>query len=102
MEPRLVERFMKLSLKNLGLGYVDLYLIHWPCALKYTGDNELLPADANGDLLLDPTTDLEEIWKEMENLWTAGRQMALESRILMWPKLSACFQSLGFRQQSVR
>lgn len=25
------------SLENFGLDYIDLYLIHWPVALKYTG-----------------------------------------------------------------
>lgn len=34
LKPDLVEVTLKTSLKNLGLEYLDLYLIHWPCALK--------------------------------------------------------------------
>lgn len=34
MRPDLVEPTLKESLKNLGLEYLDLYLIHWPCALR--------------------------------------------------------------------
>lgn len=34
LRPDLVEPSIKESLKNLGLEYLDLYLIHWPCALR--------------------------------------------------------------------
>lgn len=34
MRPDLVEASIKESLKNLGLDYLDLYLIHWPVALR--------------------------------------------------------------------
>lgn len=34
LRPDLVEVSLNESLKNLGLEYLDLYLIHWPCALK--------------------------------------------------------------------
>ncbi|XP_058796886.1 uncharacterized protein LOC131667472 [Phymastichus coffea] len=53
----------KKSLQNLGLDYVDLYLIHWPFAFK-EGD-ELMPKDASGKLILSDT-DYLETWKGME------------------------------------
>lgn len=34
MRPDLVEPTIKESLTNLGLEYLDLYLIHWPVALR--------------------------------------------------------------------
>ncbi|XP_003425364.1 1,5-anhydro-D-fructose reductase [Nasonia vitripennis] len=59
----------KKSLANLGLEYVDLYLIHWPFAFK-EGD-ELLPKDASGKLLLSDT-DYLETWKGMEECKRQG------------------------------
>ncbi|XP_014204966.1 1,5-anhydro-D-fructose reductase-like [Copidosoma floridanum] len=53
----------KLSLKNLGLDYIDLYLIHWPIAFK-SGD-ALTPRDASGKIEFDDT-DYLETWRGME------------------------------------
>lgn len=36
--PDLVEKGLKKSLENLGLSYLDLYLIHWPMAFKVIND----------------------------------------------------------------
>lgn len=59
----------KKSLENLGLSYVDLYLIHWPFAFP-EGDN-LMPEDANGALILSDT-DYLETWKGMEECMNLG------------------------------
>lgn len=59
----------KESLKNLGLSYVDLYLIHWPFAFK-DGD-DLMPQDADGNLLLSDI-DYLETWKGMEECLSLG------------------------------
>ncbi|CAK9807888.1 Aldo-keto reductase family 1 member A1-A [Anthophora quadrimaculata] len=59
----------KKSLENLGLNYVDLYLVHWPFAFK-EGD-DLLPKDENGVLQL-TDTDYLETWRGMEECARLG------------------------------
>ncbi|CAG9834682.1 unnamed protein product [Diabrotica balteata] len=44
--PDLVEPAVRTTLKNLGLEYLDLYLIHWLFALKE--DRDLFPVNADG------------------------------------------------------
>jgi len=53
----------KQSLANLGLGYIDLFLMHWPFAFK-EGD-DLLPMDASGNVI-ESDTDYLETWRGME------------------------------------
>ncbi|XP_070168867.1 1,5-anhydro-D-fructose reductase [Polyergus mexicanus] len=59
----------KESLANLGLEYVDLYLVHWPFAFK-EGDN-LMPTDKNGNLI-ESDVDYLETWKGMEECVRQG------------------------------
>ena len=58
------------SLKNLGLDYVDLLLIHWP--MQFEQGDVGYPLDANGNVILDETIDLVELWKEFEDIKRAG------------------------------
>ncbi|KAJ8936798.1 hypothetical protein NQ318_021940 [Aromia moschata] len=62
-----VEEFMKKSLENLQLSYVDLYLIHFPIAIK---PSEGPPSFEN---LKGEDTDHLAIWKKMEEQVDAGR-----------------------------
>ncbi|XP_043266028.1 aldo-keto reductase family 1 member B1-like [Colletes gigas] len=68
-EEKSVVPMCKKSLENLGLSYVDLYLIHWPFAFQPGGD--LMPRDANGALLMSDT-DYLETWKGMEECVRLG------------------------------
>ncbi|XP_060524480.1 aldo-keto reductase family 1 member B1-like [Cylas formicarius] len=68
-KPDLVEPAIKTTLKNLGLTYLDLYLIHWPFALKEGGD--LFPVDANGKTAYSDV-DYLDTWKAMEHLVAKG------------------------------
>ncbi|KAH8928627.1 GCY protein [Atractiella rhizophila] len=56
------------SLKNLGLDYIDLYLMHWPIYANPNGNNPKFPlnADGNRDVFWDK--DWTDTWSEMEKL----------------------------------
>ncbi|KAJ8918851.1 hypothetical protein NQ315_011139 [Exocentrus adspersus] len=66
-----VEMFMKKSLENLQLEYVDLYLIHFPIGTKYFGD------ESEDNLKEVDDFDHIEIWKKMEEQVDAGRTKAI-------------------------
>ncbi|CAH1118941.1 unnamed protein product [Phaedon cochleariae] len=68
-----VEMFMKKSLENLKLDYVDLYLIHFPIGTNYVEGYISPPAD---QLKLEPSNHVE-IWKKMEEQVEAGRTRAI-------------------------
>lgn len=65
MRPERVNYFLKMQLGKLKLDYIDLYLIHSPMGFQYVDDKTLIPM-RDGKILLDKTTNLEAIWKEME------------------------------------
>ena len=67
--PELVRVCLEQSLKQLQLDYVDLYLIHFPMAMK-PGEN-YLPKDENGKLIYD-AVDICDTWEAMEKCKDAG------------------------------
>ncbi|GFG35827.1 hypothetical protein Cfor_07247 [Coptotermes formosanus] len=67
--PAVVVDTCKKSLRNLGLDYVDLYLIHWPFGFKE--DEDGLPKDENGQLILSDV-DYVDTWKAMEECVELG------------------------------
>ncbi|XP_017057990.1 aldo-keto reductase family 1 member B1 [Drosophila ficusphila] len=70
-EPERVEYACRKTLANIGLDYVDLYLIHWPFSYAYRGDNEMIPTDANGEVEL-VDIDYVDTWRAMEKLVELG------------------------------
>jgi aldehyde reductase len=67
--PDMVEPALRLTLSNLGLDYLDLYLIHWPTAFKAGPD--LYPVDATGKYLFG-NDDYVDTWKAMEEVCKKG------------------------------
>jgi len=69
--PDLVEPAIRTTLKDLGLDYVDLYLIHFPFGWKE--DNGLFPKDDNeSEKMQYSDVDFVETWKAMEGLVGKG------------------------------
>ncbi|XP_011312425.1 1,5-anhydro-D-fructose reductase [Fopius arisanus] len=70
------ERYLKKSLKDLQLEYVDIYLVHCPFGFQEAGD-DLHPTDDQGNCLIDKSTDHVKVWEDMEKEVAAGRARAL-------------------------
>nr|CAD7258539.1 unnamed protein product [Timema shepardi] len=65
-----VEKYLKESLENLQMTYVDLYLIHQPIG-------NFTKLDSDGNRITDPNTDHLSIWKAMEAQVDAGRARSI-------------------------
>ncbi|PSS12311.1 hypothetical protein M430DRAFT_144463 [Amorphotheca resinae ATCC 22711] len=72
-----VEQNLDMSLKSLGLDYVDLYLMHWPTAMNPNGNHEKFPKlpDGSRDIVSDWSH--VQTWKEMEKLLATGKVKAI-------------------------
>jgi len=68
-KPDLVEPILKQTLANLGLDYIDLYLIHWPVGYK-EGEN-LFPTTSEGTIAFSDV-DYVDTWKAMEDASSKG------------------------------
>lgn len=64
------------TLSDLGLEYLDLYLIHFPIALKYVPIDERYPPEwdhvPGQGLVVDEQTTFRETWEAMEELVELG------------------------------
>lgn len=61
--PSCVERYLRKSLTDLQLDYVDLYLIHTPFSLPENPAGGKFLLEDNGDIKLDLETDHIATWK---------------------------------------
>lgn len=50
---------------DLDIGYLDLYLIHWPISYQHGG--ETFPKDKDGNIITSDV-DFVETWKGMEDV----------------------------------
>ena len=68
--PEEIESACRKSLEDLGLEYIDLYLIHWPTAFE-RGD-DFFPKDEEGIIKYDVELHPTDTWTEMEKLVELG------------------------------
>lgn len=68
-----VKEACELTLRDLGVDYLDLYLIHFPISVKHVAPytRSDTPRDDKGAVLFDPVP-LVETWRAMEALVDAG------------------------------
>jgi alcohol dehydrogenase (NADP+) len=59
---------LRKSLQDLGLAYLDLYLIHWPIPLKPSAKSPI----SGADFLLPAEAPIQSTWEGMEAAVTAG------------------------------
>ncbi|XP_055345312.1 aldo-keto reductase family 1 member A1-like isoform X2 [Paramacrobiotus metropolitanus] len=69
--PQRVTDGLRRSLDNLGLDYIDLFLIHMPACFQYVDEWTWTPRDATGTIRYD-TADHAATWKELEKAVNAG------------------------------
>ncbi|CAM1508734.1 Fc.00g055820.m01.CDS01 [Cosmosporella sp. VM-42] len=72
-----VEKNLDLSLKALGLDYVDLYLMHWPVALNPNGNDERFPKHPDGSRDVIRGRSHIDTYKDMETLLVTGKTKAI-------------------------
>ncbi|EIN06436.1 Aldo/keto reductase [Punctularia strigosozonata HHB-11173 SS5] len=71
-QPGEAEKELDFTLGQLGLDYLDLYLIHWPVAFK-PGQGLFPPSEKEGWVALDLEPSLVDTWKAMIALQKTGK-----------------------------
>ncbi|KAF2460280.1 NADP-dependent oxidoreductase domain-containing protein [Lineolata rhizophorae] len=72
-----VEENLNMSLKSLGLDYVDLYLMHWPVPMNPHGNHPLFPKLPDGSRDLVKDWNYVDTYKQMEKLLSTGKVKAI-------------------------
>ncbi|ORY73388.1 NADP-dependent oxidoreductase domain-containing protein [Protomyces lactucae-debilis] len=73
-DPKHVKGAVQESLAKLGVDYLDLYLMHWPVAFEYQGNDKPAPRNEAGKTAVDKalTDDPSPTWRAMEELVESG------------------------------
>jgi len=72
--PENVEQGLEFTLKDLGLDYVDLFLIHWPTAFEFNNANAKNPFPRAEDksIIMDNAACYVPTWLKLEELYKKG------------------------------
>ncbi|KAL1755863.1 NADP-dependent oxidoreductase domain-containing protein [Schizophyllum commune] len=70
---RKVEEALDITLKNLGVDYLDLFLMHWPVPLRPNEKNDLIPLRPDGSRDVDEEWKITDTWKQLEDLQKKGK-----------------------------
>ncbi|KAH8110038.1 Aldo/keto reductase [Phellopilus nigrolimitatus] len=68
-----VEEAADQSLADLGVDYLDLYLVHWPVPLNPNGNHPSFPTLPDGTRDVDYSWSIADTWKQMEELVKKGK-----------------------------
>ncbi|KAK7202377.1 NADP-dependent oxidoreductase domain-containing protein [Myxozyma melibiosi] len=70
-----ISEALDVSLKNLGLEYVDMLLIHWPIALNPHGNHPIAPTTPDGGRDVDPNGSYIKMWKDLETIYKTTKKV---------------------------
>ncbi|KAI0398162.1 NADP-dependent oxidoreductase domain-containing protein [Xylariaceae sp. FL0594] len=77
-EPDEVKWSLENSLRNFGLDYIDLFIVHWPIAAESTEDHmPKLGPDGKYIIKKELTENPEPTWRAMEELLESGKVRAI-------------------------
>ncbi|EST04584.1 NADP-dependent oxidoreductase domain protein [Kalmanozyma brasiliensis GHG001] len=93
-KPELVEAAYNETLQELGLEYLDLYLIHWPVAFK--DGKDLVPKSEDGkQAALDRQTSIVDTWKALVKLQKEGKVKSIGVSNFTTDDLDAVINATG-------
>ncbi|KAG7094646.1 hypothetical protein E1B28_005470 [Marasmius oreades] len=72
-----VEECLDQTLSNLGVDYLDLYLVHWPVPMNPKGNHPVFPLLPNGKRDVDHSWKLSQTWEQMEDVLKKGKVKAI-------------------------
>ncbi|KAF9530293.1 NADP-dependent oxidoreductase domain-containing protein [Crepidotus variabilis] len=88
-----VEECLDQTLGNLGLDYLDLYLVHWPVPMNPKGNHPVFPLLPNGKRDVEHTWPLSETWKQMEAVLKKGKVKSIGVSNFSQAKMEEILQS---------
>ena len=103
MAPQHVRPTIELTLNDLKLKYLDLWLIHWPVPLAHTGvdgpskKRQAFPVDENGNIVYASGYSICDTWREMEKAVHDGlvRDLGVSNfPIAMLHELLNCYEKV--------